>query len=68
MIVTSMQGSVRLTDGGGFQVVEPVGCVMLEPETRTEATLEKFMSGFLSERLGLVRPAAVKGAGTGALG
>lgn len=68
MIVTFTEGSVRLTDGGGFSVVETDGRPMLDPETGTEATVEKFMRGFLSERPGLVRPAPARGAGTGALG
>jgi hypothetical protein len=67
MIVTFTEGRVRISNGG-FSVVDSDGRPVLDPETGAETTVEKFMRGFLSERPGLVRPASVKGAGTGALG
>jgi hypothetical protein len=67
MIVTFTEGNVRVTDWG-FRVVCNDGKPLLDPETGTETTVEKFMRGFLSERPGLVKPAPAKGAGTGALG
>ena len=40
---------------------------MLDLDTGADMTIEKFMSGFLSERPGLVKASLNKGAGTGAL-
>jgi len=68
MIVTFTEGSVKAADGGGFQVVGNDGGPMLDPETGSGMTVERYMRGFLSERPGLVRPSQARGAGTGALG
>lgn len=68
MIVTFTEGSVKAVDGGGFQVVGKDGSPVLDPETGSGMTVEKYMRGFLSERPGLVRPSQARGAGTGALG
>lgn len=68
MIVTFTEGSVKAVDGGGFQVVGNDGSPMLDPETGSGMSVERYMRGFLSERPGLVRPSQARGAGTGALG
>lgn len=68
MIVTFVEGSVRLRSDGELQVVDKNGSSMLDPETGTQMTIGKFIKSFLSERPGLVRPASTKGAGTGAMG
>ncbi len=68
MIVTFTEGSVKVAEGGGFQVVGKDGGAALDPETGREMTVERYMHGFLSERPGLVRPSQARGAGTGTLG
>jgi len=68
MIVTFTEGSVKAVDGGGFQVVGKDGSPVLDPETGSGMTIEKYMRGFLSERPGLVKSSQARGAGTGALG
>jgi hypothetical protein len=67
MIVTFTEGSLRVSQEGAFKVVDKGGGAMLDPDTGTEITLEKFMKNFLSERPGLVKAASARGAGTGAL-
>lgn len=67
MIVTFTEGSLHVTQEGAFKVVNKGGGVMLDPDTGTEITLEKFMKNFLSERPGLVKATPARGAGTGAL-
>lgn len=67
MIVTFTEGHVSVTQEGAFKVVAKDGGAVLDPDTGTEITPEKFMRNFLSERPGLVKASVSKGAGTGAL-